>query len=151
MRVSPRERATARRAALQAVYQWQVSGGDAGEVITEFRQEGRLKGADQAYFVRLVRGVVGDAPSLDAALGKLLTDREVEEVDQVARALLRVGAYELRDCPETPWRVVINEAVRLAHEFGSEASHRYVNAVLDRLAQTWRGTEIAADPKRSRD
>ena len=105
-----------------------------------FREDAEGIRADLEYFHDLLHGVADQQESLDAMLAPAL-DRPIEQVDPVERALLRLAAYELRDRLEVPWRVVINEAVDLAHTFGAEQSHRYVNAVLDVVAHQTRPFE----------
>ncbi len=138
-----RKRSRSRRLALQALYQWQVTGDDLGEIIHHFLAEHGGKGFEVDYFRDLVRGVPTRLEEVDAALEPFL-DRPLEEVDLVERALLRLGAYELAAHPEVPYRVVINEAVELAKTFGAEQSHRYVNGVLDKVARALRPVETAA-------
>jgi len=134
----PRRRA--RRRALQALYQWQITGQAAEEILAQFRAVQDMTGVDQDYFERLLRGVVANRQDLDAELQPLL-DRPMGEVDLMERVVLRLGAFELLHCPELPFRVVLDECVDLAHRFGSEQGHSYVNAVLDRAARHWRGDE----------
>ncbi len=135
-------RSRARRRALQAVYQWQITGQDAATIIRQFRDAQDMNGVDLDYFERLVRGVAGQREELDAALAPLL-DRPLEQVDQMERVVLRLGAFEMLHCPEAPFRVVIDECVDLSHRFGSEQGHSYVNAVLDRAARQWRPAEAS--------
>lgn len=141
--VDPITRARARRRALQAVYAWQMSGGEVGAVIAQFAHEQAHEIADLEYFDDLVRGVVKHRSSLDEALVGYL-DRPVEEVDPIERAVLRLSAYELLHRPDVPYRVVLNEAIEIAKRFGSEHGHTYVNGVLDRAATEWRSTEAQA-------
>ena len=89
------------------------------------------------FFDALVSGVIIDFVALDREIAAF-TDRPVPELDPVERAILRMGAHELRAMVDTPWRAVINEAVELAHTFGAEQSHKYVNGVLDRVARRLR-------------
>ena len=96
--------------------------------------------ADLEYFEDLVRGVEAHRAELDAGLKPFL-DREIEQVDPIERATLRLGAYELKHRPDVPYRVVLNEAVELAKRFGAEHGHTYVNGVLDKLAREWRAAE----------
>ena len=138
-----RKRSRSRRLALQALYQWQVTGDDLGEIINHFLADNQERAFEVDYFRDLVRGVPSRLDELDKALAEHL-DRPVEEVDLVERALLRLGAYELLAHPEVPYRVVINEAVELAKTFGAEQSHRYVNGVLDKVARRLRAPEVAA-------
>jgi N utilization substance protein B len=141
--VDPITRARARRRALQAVYAWQMSGGEVGQVIAQFAHEQAHEIADLEYFDDLVRGVVKHRASLDEALFAYL-DRAVEEVDPIERAVLRLSAYELIHRVDVPYRVVLNEAIEIAKRFGSEHGHTYVNGVLDRAAAEWRSTEFHA-------
>lgn len=140
----PRKRA--RRRALQALYQWQLTGHEASDILTQFRAVQDLSGVDEAHFERLLRGVVADQQALDEALQPFL-DRPVAQLDLMERAILRLGAFELLHCPETPYRVVLDECVDLAHRFGSTDGHSYVNAVLDKAARQWRGAELAPAPQ----
>ena len=135
------KRTRARRAALQALYQWQLTGHSAAEIGAQFEEDERLEKVDRELFAMLVREVAAQAEDLDVLLGAH-ADREIARIDPVERAVLRLAAYELKCRPEVPWRVVINEAVELARGFGAEQSHRYVNAVLDRLARELRASEI---------
>jgi N utilization substance protein B len=140
--VDPVTRARARRRALQAVYAWQMSGGEVGQVISQFAHEQAHEIADLEYFEDLVRGVVKHRGELDEALLPYL-DRTVEEVDPIERAVLRIAAYELRHRVDVPYRVVLNEAIETSKRFGAEHGHTYVNGVLDRAAVEWRPVEAA--------
>ena len=126
------KRHKARQHALQGLYQWQVTGQDIGEIVTQFLVEHDAKNFDSDYFDDLLRGVPKHLDEIDEQLEPLL-DRAVEQVDLVERAALRIGVYELRFHQEVPFRVVINEAVELSKKFGSEQGHKYVNGVLDKL------------------
>lgn len=128
---------------MQAVYAWQMSGGKVDDVIAQFAHEQAKEVADLAYFEDLVRGVVKHQQDLDVALTPFL-DREVEQVDPIERAVLRLAAYELRLRPDVPYRVVINEAIETVKRFGAEHGHTYVNGVLDRAAADWRSVEVQA-------
>ncbi len=138
-----RQRSRSRSLAIQALYQWQLAGQDVAAIINHFMLEQDGKKFDGDYFSELVRGVPARIDVLDAALAPCV-DRALESVDPVERAILRVGAYELIEHPEIPYRVVINEAVELAKIFGAEQGHRYVNGVLDKAARALRPQETAA-------
>ena len=144
--IDPAARSRARRRALQAVYAWQLSGNQIARVIDEFRHEQDMEIADLDYFEDLVRGVEAHCAELDAALLPYL-DREIDRVDPIERATLRLGAYELRYRVDVPYRVVINEAIDSTKRFGSEHGHTYVNGVLDHAAAAWRGPEFDAARK----
>ena len=125
------------------MYQWQVTGQDVPEILGQFLVTQDAAKFDVEYFRELVRGVATSLAALDAALQPYL-DRPVEQVDLVERAVLRLGAYELTQHPEIPYRVVINEAVELAKTFGAEQGYRYVNGVLDKLSRSSRPDEPRA-------
>ena len=141
--IDPVARSRSRRRALQAIYAWQLSATSEGALIAEFAHEQAHEVADLEYFEDLVRGVLRHVAQLDAALADFL-DRRVDEVDLIARAALRIAAYELLHRPDVPYRVVINEAIDSTKRFGSEHGHTYVNGVLDKLAVVLRGTESQA-------
>ena len=130
----------ARQAAVQALYQWQLTGQTPEDIETHFISDHELKDVDIEYFHRMVREVPLHLHELDDHLTPHL-DRGIEEVDPVERAILRLGAYELEFCLEIPYKVVINEAVELAKTFGAEHGHKYVNAVLDKVAGKLRKSE----------
>ena len=141
----PRKRA--RRRALQALYQWQITAHEAGEILAQFRAAQDMDGVDEAHFERLLRGVIAGQQGLDDALEPFL-DRPVAQLDLMERAILRIGAWELLNCPETPCRVVLDECIDLAHRFGATDGHSYVNAVLDKAVRQWRAGE-AGPPRKS--
>ena len=141
--IDPVARSRARRRALQAVYAWQMSGSSARDVIAQFAHEQAHEVADLEYFEDLVSGVDANCNDLDQALQPFL-DRDIEQVDAVERAALRIAAYELRLRPDVPYRVVINEAIESVKRFGAEHGHTYVNGVLDKAAAALRSTEAQA-------
>lgn len=145
--IDPVARSRSRRRAMQAVYAWQVSGGDVRSVIAQFAHEQAHEVADLEYFEELVRGVLGRTAELDAALAQYI-DRQVAEVDPIERAVLRIAAYELQHRPDVPYRVVINEAIEIAKRFGAEHGHTYVNGVLDHVAAQWRAPEFHSTQRR---
>ena len=138
-----RQRSRSRSLAIQALYQWQLAGQDVGAIVEHFMLEQDASKFDVEYFSELVRGVPTRLDELDTALAPCI-DRALESVDPVERAILRLGAYELIEHPEIPYRVVINEAVELAKTFGAEKGHRYVNGVLDKAARELRPIETSA-------
>jgi len=133
-------RAVARKFAMQALYRWQINSGPWQDVLNEFAVEEDMRKADRGYFNKLVTDICGSSESLDAALAVHM-DRKPAELDPVERAVLWVGAHELKHAPEVPYRVVINEAVGLAKRFGATDSHKFVNAVLDAAARELRQHE----------
>ncbi|QIK80375.1 transcription antitermination factor NusB [Lysobacter sp. HDW10] len=141
--VDPVLRTRARRRAMQALYAWQMSGGEARTVIAQFAHEQAREQADLIYFEDMVRGVIEHQSTLDAALNTYL-DRDIEQVDGVERAVLRIAAYEMRHRIDVPYRVVINEAIETAKRFGAEHGHTFINGVLDQAAIEWRSVESQA-------
>ncbi len=139
-------RKRARRAAVQAIYQWQVTGQNIGEIDAQFTEEHDPKRTDMDYFRELLRQVATRVDELDEAFSPFL-DRPMAEVDPVERAILRLATYEFMHRPDVPYRVVINEAVELAKTFGADQSHRYINGILDKVAAKVRAVEIAARKK----
>ncbi len=131
----------ARRALVQAIYQWQIAAHDASEIRAQFVGSGTLKKADTAFFNRCLNGVIDETDDLDDAFAPYL-DRKVAELNQVERAILRAGTFELSACPEVPFKVVLDEYIGLAKTFGAENSYKYVNGVLDRVARDLRAEEM---------
>ncbi len=142
-RPGPRGRVNARRCAVQALYQWLMTAHAPDTIVAEFLADREIDSVDLDYFEELVREVTGSFETLRSDL-EVCIDREWHRLDAVERAVLLIGAYEMRHCQEIPYRVVINEGVELCKMFGTVEGHRYVNGVLDRLARERRGPEIAA-------
>lgn len=138
-----RGRVKARRTAVQALYQWQLSGQDPRAILREFVAEREMLHVDQGYFSEIICEVPARVAELDEALVGVI-DRPVKELGPVEHAVLLIGVYELKYRPEVPWRVVINEAVELTKMFGAEQAHKYVNGVLDKIAHRLRAAEIDA-------
>jgi N utilization substance protein B len=136
-------RTNARKAAVQALYQWQITGQDLSEIERQFLEEERLKDAQKSYFVELFYGVPKNLEVLDQALTAFV-DRPVDMIDPVERAILRIGAFELLHRLDMPYRVILNESINLAKCFGADGSHKYVNGILDKIAQQKRAVEIKA-------
>lgn len=133
-------RSRARRRALQAVYAWQMSGSTMAGIIEQFRHEQEMEIADLDYFESLLTGVDTQLAALDAALQPFL-DRELERIDPIERAVLRIAAFELLQRLDVPYRVVINEAIETSKRFGADFGHSFVNGVLDKLAAQCRAAE----------
>jgi len=134
-------RTNARKCAVQALYQWQMTGQDLNVIELQFLDEQRLKNAQNSYFAELFHGVPKQLAEIDRVLAEFV-DRPVEKIDPVERAVLRVSVYELLNRPDTPYRVILNEGINLAKCFGAEGSHKYVNGILDKIARQKRAVEI---------
>jgi N utilization substance protein B len=136
-------RGKSRRLAMQAIYQWQMTGDSITGIKQQFFDENNSSKIDTEYFSELVSGVAANLSDLDGLLEKYMT-RTIESVDPVERAILRLGTYEFVNRPDVPYRVVLNEAVNIAKEFCAEKSHTFVNAVLDKVAKEIRHIEVQA-------
>lgn len=154
--VDPWARRRARRALVQALYAWQMTGAEFHDLRDQFAPTdaddersppslggGDMRRADFAFFLDCLRGVIHEAEQLDPLFAPHL-DRDVDRLNPVERAILRAGVYELKERLEVPARVVLNEWVALAKTFGATESFRYVNGVLDRVARQLRGAELEA-------
>ena len=137
-------RTRAREFALQALYQHLVGGYGAEAIDTFTRDLSGFHKADSVHYDALLHGSIREAAELDALIAPLL-DRKMEEISPIEHAVMWIGAYEFQHAPDVPWRVVINECVELAKEFGGTDGHKYVNAVLNGLAPKLRATEVEAD------
>ena len=139
------KRRKARHYAMQALYQWKMAHSSLNKIEAEFRTDNDFSKVDSEYFAELVHQVPAELDELDAAIKPALTDRALEEVNPVELALLRMSVYELKARIDVPYKVVINESVALAKKFGAEDSHKFVNAVLDNVANQYRALEVAAE------
>ena len=128
---------------MQGIYQWRLSGAAVSQIQQRMREEKNLGRYDEELFAGLLQGVLARHAELEAALAPHL-DRAPGELSPVEYSILLLAAHELLDRPETPYRVVINEAVELAKRYGGTDGHKYVNGVLDKLAAQARPVETAA-------
>ena len=138
---TPRHRA--REFALQGLYQWLLNGEDANIIEKHIRQAHGFDKADAEHFDALLYGAINQVGALRADLAPLI-DRPLAQVSPIEHVALLIGAYELKNHLEIPYRVVINEAVELTKSFGGIDGHKYVNGVLDKLAAAVRSTEVSA-------
>jgi len=139
-------RGKSRRFAMQAVYQWQMTGDNITEIKQQFFDENNFSAIDSDYFSELVSGVVTSISGLDPLLEKHMS-RTIEEVDPVERSILRLAVYEFVNRMDVPYRVVLNEAVNITKEYCAEKSHTFVNAVLDKVAKEVRQIEVQSTKK----
>ncbi len=134
------QRRKSRSLALQALYQWQLSGSSVSQIEAEFSVDNDMAKVDVTYFRELLRGIPTSLSDLNRQIEPFL-DRPVQEVDPIEMILLRMGTYEMLHRIDVPYRVVINEAVELAKKFGGTDGHKYINSVLDKLALRLRAEE----------
>ena len=130
----------ARRFAMQAIYQWHLTQEKFSGIQAKFLSQEEMVSVDTAYFLLLVQGVLKDQELLDNHLQQLL-DRPLKELGLVELAILRLGTYEMLECPEVPYKVVINESIELAKMFGAMDSYKYINGILNLLAKKNRPLE----------
>jgi len=142
MNFSAHERARARRYAMQALYQWDLSGTDLPLIRRQFLEAEDFSRADRKYFIELLSKLPQNIDKVDENISSYL-DRPIGQLDPVERAVLRLAVYELLYRPDIPYRVSINEAVQLTRKFGAEQGHAYVNGVLDKAAHTLRAAECS--------
>ncbi len=131
-------RRRARRRALQALYQWHLTGQEVGEILKQFREEQDFSNVDTELFATLVRKVSTGQSDLDEKITPFL-DRPVKQLDVIEHVILSIATYELLNSIEVPHQVVIDESINLAKQFGAEQGHAFVNGVLDKAAKQLRG------------
>ena len=136
-------RRRAREFALQGIYQWLLSHNSVSLIEQHMSQVTAFDKADDALFRALLRGAIADAEALREAIVPHLA-RPLGEVSPVEHALLLLAAHELKSHPQTPYRVVLNEAIELAKEYGATDGHKFVNGVVDKLAARFRAVEVEA-------
>ncbi|WP_127470961.1 transcription antitermination factor NusB [Thiomicrorhabdus aquaedulcis] len=138
--VTPRTQA--RRVALQALYQWQMTHEIGHVIIKQFSEDGLLGDLDLELFRELLLQVSDNSEQLDALYAPML-DRSVSMIDPIEKAIMRIGVYELQSMPQIPYKVIINECVELSKRFGAEDGHKYINGILDKVAKTLRPLELS--------
>lgn len=137
-------RSLSREFALRALYAQHLSGEDEVDIATHVREDEDFAKANAAYFEALFHGVLKETADLEIKLAPHL-DRSVAELSPIERGILLIGAHEIINCPDVPYRVAINEAVELAKKYGGTDGHKYVNGVLDKLAKLMRPDEMTAN------
>ena len=135
-----KKRKHARDKALQALYQWQLSGEDLDWIRDHYIEEQGVASGDEEYFLELLYQIPPQAETLDAHYRKYVTNFE-DHLDPIETNILRIATYELEQHPEIPYKVVLNEAINLAKTYGADDSHKFVNGVLDPLCLELRKTE----------
>ena len=137
-------RSRAREFAVQALYQHLVGRQDPESIDQFTRGLSGFHKADSVHYDALLHGCIRESGELDALIVPLL-DRKLEEISPIEHAVMWIGTYEFLHAPDVPWRVVLNECIELAKEFGGTDGHKYVNAVLNGLAPKLRAPEVEAD------
>ncbi len=136
-------RRRAREFVLQGLYQWRVGGADEAAIEAYAPEMEGFAKADREFFVGTLRGVIAQRTELITQIHDHI-DRPFSELSPIEASILLLGAFELTHHPETPYRVIINEAIELAKSFGGTDGHKYVNGVLDKIAAIVRSNEVSA-------
>jgi N utilization substance protein B len=144
---SPRRRA--REFALQGIYQWLLSQSSLTAIESQMGEVGGFDKCDRDLFLGLLRGTIGNAPDLQVAFAPYI-ERPLNELSPIERGILLMATFELVHRPETPYRVIINEAIELAKGYGGTDGHKFVNGVLDKLAARVRADEVEANAQQRR-
>lgn len=134
----------ARHYAMQALYQWRMAQAPLNQIEAEFRVDNDFDKVDGEYFHELLHNIPAQLNELDSAVEPFLSDRSLEEVNPVEISILRLATYELKERIDVPYKVAINEAISLAKKFGATDSHKFINAVLDKVAEQFRTIEVNA-------
>ena len=135
MKMKPAERRRARQFAVQAVYQWQITGATFAQIVEQFSVDQDLSKTDVPYFKELLSGVINRSETLDEKLSPYLS-RKIKDVDMVDIAILRLAMFELTYRTDVPEKVVLNEAIELAKDFATDESYKFVNGVLDKALRS---------------
>lgn len=134
-------RRKSRELALKAVYRGMVNAGELKQVFAEMKDDPEYSKADEAYFQQLLQGVTDNRSALDQQIAVYI-DRTLVELSPVEHAILWIASYELMYDPSIPYRVAINEGVELAKLYGGQDGHKYINGVLDKVAEQVRPHEF---------
>lgn len=140
MSFKPAARRKAREYAVQAIYQWQMTGNPLNEIEAQYLTTMNSKKVDTEYFQELFMGILTDLDSVDSKLEPAL-DRDIEAIDPIERAIIRLSGFELKNRVDIPKKVVINEGIELAKTFGATDGHKFVNGVLDKISKILRPHE----------
>jgi N utilization substance protein B len=138
--VKPAHRKQARVLALQALYAWLMSGNDIKQIELNIVSTNNMTKVDMEYMQAILVGATTDVKALDK-LYKPYLGRLPEELDPIEKSIMRLATVELSQRLDTPYKVVINEAIELAKSFGAEESHKFINGALDKAVKTLRKDE----------
>ncbi len=145
MDITPSHRSKARHFAMQALYQWQMTRNPLNVIEAEFHADNDMSKVDLDYFHELVHEVPRHLAEIETDFLPFVTDLSLEQIDPITLALLRMSGYELRYRLDVPYKVVINEALRLSKKFGATDSYKFLNGVLDRVAGRLRAAEARTE------
>ena len=132
--MEPKKRHWSRRLALQALYQWQITGHEIDELLSQYVEAENWEKADKNYFTDLVSESIAQNDALSALFAPHL-NLSAGQIDPIENAVMLFATYELMHKPETPTKVILSEAINLCKKFGSVDGYKFINGVLDKVAQ----------------
>ena len=135
-------RRKSRELVLKAVYRGMMNASELKQIVADAKEDPEFIKADEAYFKHLLEGVTGKISELDSQISVFI-DRKIQELSPVEHAILRISSFELMFDMSIPYRVAINEGVELAKLYGGADGHKYINGVLDKVAETARPHEFS--------
>ena len=144
MQSTPAQRSRARHYAMQALYQWSISSSPLNVIEAEFHSDNDMSQVDTTYFHEILHQVPAHISEIETDFLPFVNELTLDQIDPISMALLRMSVYELRHRIDVPYKVVINEALRLAKKFGATDSYKFINGVLDRVASRLRSAEVSA-------
>lgn len=130
----------ARKRLVQALYQWQLNESPAQNIINQFLTEQDMGKVDQNFFQNTLKGIVADMEEIKADIIPLM-ERSTFSVGEVEKAIMMIGVYEFKNHMETPYKVILNEAIELAKQFGGDGSHTFINGTLHKASKQLRPLE----------
>lgn len=130
----------ARKRLVQALYQWQMNQSSASSIITQFLTEQDMGKVDQAFFQKSLHAIIDDMEAMTAEM-KPLIDRSTFDVGEVEKAIMMIGIHEFKNHIETPYKVILNECIELAKQYGGEGAHTFINGVLHKASKSIRTLE----------
>ncbi|MDF2940700.1 MAG: nusB [Gammaproteobacteria bacterium] len=142
MGMSPKARHKARSFAMQAIYQWQLTGDALNHIEAQYLVANSHHKVDWDFFKALLHGVPEHLTEIDSHIEQASNDRSLKEINPVELSILRLAIFELMHRIDVPYKVVINEYVDLAHTFGAEEGHKFINGNLDKIAKLTRKVEM---------
>lgn len=129
---------------MQALYQWSVTKNTLNVIEAEFHADNDMSKVDTDYFHEIVHKVPENLTEIENDFLPFMNDFTLDQLDPVTLALLRMSCYEMRFRIDVPYKVVINESLRLSKKFGATDSFKFINGVLDKVASRLRSTEVNA-------
>lgn len=139
----PEHLATKRRARkrlVQALYQWQMNESPANEIINQFLTEQDMGKVDQEFFQNSLKKIIHDMDVIKSDIEPLM-ERSTYAVGEVEKAIMMIAVFELKNHPETPYKVILNEAIELAKQYGGDGAHTFINGTLHKASKNIRPLE----------